>query len=813
MCRFTTVAVGLLLSWTVAAARAESNWPIKVDPPAEKFEIKPPADWAIPMPGRSSGKIGAMLRPATPSRYVLVGLGLGVSPVAAWDLVDRKRIGEMQADLAFGPPSAALSTDGRHLLTYHAPKVEVWNIETGKKVRWYGKDVYGMSYMAFRNKDEVLVRWDPVDRARLTILSLVEKGEKSLVFPEDVDEGSFAISPGGKYLVALKTNGNEMYFADLDERKVLGSVDLGKPDGSFWHTAKGAAFSHDGTELAMLFESGKQELVVFDVATGKRLPGIPVAQREGGRPPAFHDRLQWMPDGSGWLVHGVGLIDRNSSALVWAYTYHPQGYPQLVGIDHLMIVSGTRETAVAQPHRIPWKEIEQLGKDAEVGTNALVGKNAAVSLEITVGDVRLSDKEKVTATIRTSLEQRLKELGFVLREDAPCVCRVTYGESAGPELTIQKASKFDPFSLPGVRRPPMIPSFRFPIPENAADAKSFGSGVLISTEGHVLTCEHVVGKAKKVRVVAGGGKYEADVLATDSVKDLALLKIVRSDKDKDQAKDKPVFKPLVLAQGDKAEVGAEVRAFGYPLSSETSATLTVSKGTVSGWAKRGKHEVLQVDAAVNPGNSGGPLLDEYGNVAGINVAKIVGEAVDNVGFSVPVGLLREFLDKQKLKLASSTATEKLEGPALVKRSADSICLIVASVSGVPDAPETRRDETGEAEGMPKSDEPVKVFSTAFKGSAQLVNKQSNKGVWFWNWGNDGRSVFLFGRPATEQGLRDYAFDNFLREVKTMTGPKYISQDDPPRVFPGETNFGSVPAIAAKEDAAALPKKATKRGQE
>ena len=807
MSRFVFVAVAMVLSCVPSEARAESNWPIKVDPPTEQFEFKPPADWAIPMPGRKDSKQGGLLRPATPSRYMLVGLGMGVTPVAVWDLVDRKRIGEIQVDLAYGPPSSALSTDGRHLLTYHAPKVEIWNIETGKKVRWYGKDVYGMSYMAFRNKDEVLVRWDPVGRTRVTILSLVEKGEKQLVFPEDVDEGSFAISPGGKYLVALKANGNEMYFADLDERKVLGSVDLGKPDGSFWHTPKGAALSHDGTELAMIFESGKQELVVFDVATGKRLPGIPVTQREGGRPPAFHDRLQWMPDGSGWLVHGVGLLDRNSGVPVWTYTYHPSGYPQLVGIDHLMMVSGKGETAVAQPHRIPWKEIEQLAKDAEAGTNALAGKNAAVSVEVTVGEVRLADKEKVASTIRSSLEKRLAEIGFVVKDDAPCVCRASYAESAGPELTIQKAGRFDPFSLPGVRRPPAFPSFRFPIPQNAADAKSFGSGVLVSTEGHVLTCEHVVGKAKKVRVVAAGGKYEADVLATDAVKDLALLKIVPSEKDK------PVFKPLVLAQADKAEVGAEVRAFGYPLSSETSATLTVSKGTVSGWAKRGKHEVLQVDAAVNPGNSGGPLLDEYGNVAGINVAKVVGEAVDNVGFSVPVGLLREFLDKQQLAKASAPATEKLDGPALVKRSADSICLIVASVSGVPDAPETRRDATGEAEGMPKSDQPVKVVSTAFKGSVQLVNKETNKGVWFWNWANDGRSLFLFGRPATEQGLRDYAFDNLLREVKTMTGPKYISRDDPPRVFPGETNFASVPTIAAKEDAAVLPKKATKRGQD
>lgn len=792
--------------------RAESDWPIKADPPAQSADIRLDDKWAAPLPRRDGSAGRSMLRPATPSPFVLLGYDTGTRNCAVWNLVDGKKTGELSVDFGFTQRTSALSPDGKHLVVLHPPKIEVWNVESGRKVRTFGVAAYTLDYVAFRNNDEFIVRWDGVRRARVTVLSLGAKGpaEVNIDLPVDVDDNSLAISPGGKYLAALQANGNQMLFVDLDGRKVAKSLDLGKPASAFWYNAKAASFSPDGTELALLLESGPLELVLFDLATGKRFPGLRVESKDSGlSATAHHDRLQWVPDGSGWLIGGSSLVDRNTSQIVWRFIGHRGGYPQLIALDHLLVTAGKGESAVVQASRIPWKEIDRLLEAVKTGADALVGKGAPISVEIVVDQVRLADKEQVATAIRKSLVERLEALGLIVKDDAPCVCRVNYSESEGPELTIEKRSLFDPIPRPNPLAPPLPLPLPFGRPrdaEKATEGKRFGSGVVVSSDGHLLSCEHVVGRAKKVRAVVGGSSYEADVIAVDAERDLALLKVTGAGKSSER------FKPLPIAVADKSEVGSEVRAFGFPLSNDKSASLSVNKGTVSGWAKRGKFEMLQIDAAVNPGNSGGPLLDEYGSVVGVNVAKIVGDAVDNVGFAAPAGLLRTFLEPHKITLVSADKQVRLEGPELVKRSADSICLIVADSKGIPDAPEIRPGDLPD-DSSSKKDGPVKVRSTGYKGSIQLVNRTTDKGFWFWNYASDGRTMFLIGRPATEQGLRDNAFDGFLRNVRTISVPQYVSRDDPPVVFPGETNLGNVPAAVVENEAPAIPKKATKRGQE
>ena len=172
-----------------------------------------------------------------------------------------------------------------------------------------------------------------------------------------------------------------------------------------------------------------------------------------------------------------------------------------------------------------------------------------------------------------------------------------------------------------------------------------GSGVVMDSNGYILTNAHVIEKADSILVTLYDKRqYIAQVAGVDTLTDLAVLKINATD--------------LVTAQwgdSDKLKVGSMVWAVGSPFGLE----YTVTSGIVSGKnrveakpmpASRGgltespHQELLQTDAAVNPGNSGGPLVDSQGKVIGINVS-IVGEQFLGISFAIPSSIAKFVFDK------------------------------------------------------------------------------------------------------------------------------------------------------------------------
>lgn len=166
--------------------------------------------------------------------------------------------------------------------------------------------------------------------------------------------------------------------------------------------------------------------------------------------------------------------------------------------------------------------------------------------------------------------------------------------------------------------------------------KSVGTGFFINNQGHILTCNHVIENAFKIYIiipVKGKEKYEAEVISICPDNDLALLKI----------KDYQNNFFLNLGDSDTINQQDEVIAVGYPLSSDN---LKFSSGIISGL-----HGILlQTDAPINEGNSGGPLVklnnqtQKY-QVLGVNSSKVKSSVADNIGYSVPINIFKIIHDK------------------------------------------------------------------------------------------------------------------------------------------------------------------------
>ena len=167
-----------------------------------------------------------------------------------------------------------------------------------------------------------------------------------------------------------------------------------------------------------------------------------------------------------------------------------------------------------------------------------------------------------------------------------------------------------------------------------------GTGVVVGGGGYILTCQHVVGDSNRLKVsyrLTMGADVkmigaEADVVASDQKKDLALLRI----------KNAPGLRAVRLGEAAKVETGDAVTAIGNPGLGDTTLNWTVTDGIVSNprQSVRGR-TLLQTSAQVNPGSSGGPLFDETGGLIGIVVLK--GVQKEQVGFAVPADQVRAFL--------------------------------------------------------------------------------------------------------------------------------------------------------------------------
>jgi serine protease Do len=208
-------------------------------------------------------------------------------------------------------------------------------------------------------------------------------------------------------------------------------------------------------------------------------------------------------------------------------------------------------------------------------------------------------------------------------------------------VTINVISKVDE----NERRSRRISPFGFPIPEEEAEPEreSTGSGIIMTSNGYILTNHHVAGKADKLTVrLSDNREFDAELVGSDQLTDIAVIKVDATD-----------LKPAQVGQSDKVKIGEWVLAVGAPLNLES----TVTSGIVSAIGRDinilqdqtglSIEDFIQTDAAVNPGNSGGALVNLDGAVIGVNTAiASTGRSGGFVGYSfaVPIDLAKKVMD-------------------------------------------------------------------------------------------------------------------------------------------------------------------------
>lgn len=228
----------------------------------------------------------------------------------------------------------------------------------------------------------------------------------------------------------------------------------------------------------------------------------------------------------------------------------------------------------------------------------------------------------------------------------PAVVSITATEVQQRSQRKQQLFHGDPFEFFFGPQGPQAPRRRgpqTPDPEEPDIEQSGGSGFLISDDGFIMTNYHVVEGATKIRVNLSGDRrnYDAEVVGSDPSTDLALIKINVDKK----------LPYLTFGDSEQLRIGDWVMAVGNPLQYEHTVTVGVvsAKGRRLGGLSRDASldNFIQTDAAINFGNSGGPLVDMAGNVVGVNTA--ISSVGQGIGFAVPTSIASEVLDQLKSK--------------------------------------------------------------------------------------------------------------------------------------------------------------------
>jgi S1-C subfamily serine protease len=166
---------------------------------------------------------------------------------------------------------------------------------------------------------------------------------------------------------------------------------------------------------------------------------------------------------------------------------------------------------------------------------------------------------------------------------------------------------------------------------NVNSTMTTGTGVVVNSDGCVVTCHHVLGRSASIKIGSGEKTFEARTVGVDPYSDIALLKTEQKD-----------LKPIEIGDSDKLSPGQFVLALANPFNRQptvTSGIITGIGATLRGWRGTAMENVIATDAKLNPGFSGGPLVDASGRMIGLNTAYVWSR-----GIAIPVNKVKSIAD-------------------------------------------------------------------------------------------------------------------------------------------------------------------------
>jgi S1-C subfamily serine protease len=205
---------------------------------------------------------------------------------------------------------------------------------------------------------------------------------------------------------------------------------------------------------------------------------------------------------------------------------------------------------------------------------------------------------------------------------------------------------------------------------------SFGTGFFVNGAGSIITNAHVVQNCTTIKVDTREGTTEATVVSRDQKSDLALLRAPGA-----------VTRHLLIRSEPRLRPGEPIVVLGFPLSEILSKDGTVATGTVSALSGvAGDTSRIQISAPIQPGNSGGPVLDQSGNIIGVAVSKlnalavaaITGDIPQNVNFAVSAKSLEAFLDANGYEYQRGPSVQRMDASEVAERAKSSVVRLSCS---------------------------------------------------------------------------------------------------------------------------------------
>jgi len=195
-----------------------------------------------------------------------------------------------------------------------------------------------------------------------------------------------------------------------------------------------------------------------------------------------------------------------------------------------------------------------------------------------------------------------------------------------------------------------------------------GTAFAVNNNGYFVTNEHVVRNCSSLGIVMKGEIYPASIYNKNSELDLAIIKT------------NPSISESYIKFSPEIKTGQSITALGYPLVDVLGAEIKVTTGIISSMSGyKGNNNHLGFTAPIQPGNSGGPIVDQYNRLVAVATSALMGEDIQNINFAIKVGSLQKFLGDNHIKYELSSSITQIDIPTIVEKSRDYVKLILCKV--------------------------------------------------------------------------------------------------------------------------------------